>query len=169
MAKEEVLWSEVLERTVDELGSGLLLTSLSEQGKPNAMAIGWASFGIMWGRPVAVVMVRPSRFTYECIEATRDFTISVPTPEMEEAVKFCGTRSGRDVDKFAECDFSPLAIDEVRSPGIEQCNIIYYCSVIHTNDVLPPELDEDVHRTCYPSGDYHRLYYGEIKLVLADR
>ena len=144
------------------------MSSLNEEGKPNAMTIGWAAFGVFWGRPVAVVMVRPSRYTYGCIEATGDFAINVPYAHMAEEVKFCGTKSGRDVDKFHECGFTALRADEVASPGISQCALIYYCRVLHKNDLLSTELDRDVAKTCYPTGDYHRFYHGEIQVVLAD-
>ncbi len=169
MAKVTVDWHRYLVRTLSDLNNGgLLLSSVSPMGKPNAMTIGWAAFGVMWGRPTAVVMVRPSRFTYECIEATRDFAVNVPYPRLSEAVKFCGTKSGRDLDKFTECSFTPLPIEGVRSPGIAECAVTYYCRVLHKNDVQPRELDEEVVRTCYPTGDYHRYYYGEIVAVVAD-
>ena len=43
--------------------------------------------GSVWGRPTWTVLVRPSRFTYELIEQTGDFTVSVPGPDMEQACK----------------------------------------------------------------------------------
>jgi flavin reductase (DIM6/NTAB) family NADH-FMN oxidoreductase RutF len=132
------------------------------------MAIGWASFGVLWGRPVATVMVRPSRYTFGCIESTGDFTLSVPYEHMADAVSFCGTRSGRDVNKFGECRFTRLPGEGVRSPGIAECAVVYFCRVIHCNDVVPAHLDGDVAQACYPAGDYHRFYYGQIELVLAD-
>jgi len=169
MPKVRVGWHELFAETVHAMQSyGLLLTSLDRQQKPNPMTIGWASIGIMWARPVFVVMVRPSRYTFGCIELTGDFTVSVPYPQQREDVTYCGTASGRDVDKFADCGFKPLDIDQVSSPGIEQCAAVYFCRVIHRNDVIPQELDEQVAQECYPADDYHRLYYGEIIEVLAD-
>ena len=169
MAKVEVDWKEFLAETLDALvNGGLLLTSVDPKGKPNPMTIGWAAFGIMWGYPTATVMVRPSRYTFGCIENTGDFTISVPYRSLSEQVIYCGTTSGRDVDKFAECGFSPVQREEISSPGIAQCGLIYYCQVAHANDVLPQQLDDDINRACYPSGDYHRFYHGIIKAVVAD-
>jgi len=106
MPKIEVAWDSYLNETTDRLSEGLLLASLDPEGKPNAMAIGWGSVGIVWSRPMFVVLVRHSRYTYECIEASGDFTVNVPSPDMVEAVNFCGTVSGRDHDKFAECGFT---------------------------------------------------------------
>ncbi len=169
MPKIPVEWNDYLSETLDALvNGGLLLTSLDSSGKPNPMTIGWAAFGVLWGHPVATVMVRPSRYTFGCIETTGDFTISVPYRSLSEQVIYCGTTSGRDVDKFAECSFTPVAAEGVSSPGISQCGLIYFCRVVHYNDVQPPQLDDDINRACYPSGDYHRFYHGVIKAVLAD-
>ncbi len=169
MAKVSVPWQQLIVEAMEAMQSyGLLLTSVDRDGKPNAMTIGWAAVGIMWARPVFVVMVRPSRYTYGCIELTGDFTVSVPYPQQRDDVTYCGTASGRDVDKFAECGFSPLNIPEIASPGIEQCAAVFFCRVIHRNDVIPPQLLPDVAQECYPADDYHRFYYGEIVEVLAD-
>lgn len=169
MPKVEVQWDRYLVQTLAGLrGKGLLLSSLDSQGRPNAMAIGWASFGIEWSRPIATVMVRPSRYTFGCIELTNDFTISVPYSDLDEQVLFCGTASGRDVDKFAECGFDTVHVEGIRSPGIAQAGLIYFCRVVHRNDVLESQLDEEIKADAYPKGDYHRFYYGLICAVLAD-
>ena len=169
MAKVPVDWDQYLHETLDALiNGGLLLTSVDPNGKPNPMTIGWAAFGIFWGHPVVTVMVRPSRYTFACIEATGDFTVSVPYRSLSDKVIYCGTTSGRDVDKFDHCAFTPETSDEIASPGIAQCGVIYYCEVVHTNDVQPPRLDSEIDRTCYPSGDYHRFYHGVLKATVAD-
>ena len=141
---------------------GLLLVSLDGEGRPNAMAIGWATLGIIWGRPICTVLVRPSRYTYRCIEATGDFTVNVPPPELAEQVLFCGTKSGREHDKFAECGFTATPGREVKSPGIGECVACYECRVVQKNDVVPEHFAPEIVGECYRAGDFHRVYYGEI-------
>lgn len=169
MAKISIPWSQSLHEPLLALqDGGLLLTSVDTKGKANPMTIGWASIGVYWGQPIVVVMVRPSRYTFGCVEMTNDFTVSVPYADLAEQVAFCGTKSGRNTDKFAECGFTPVKIDGVRSPGIDECGLVYFCRVVHRNDVLPTQLDEALVRACYPSDDFHRFYYGQIVEVLAD-
>jgi flavin reductase (DIM6/NTAB) family NADH-FMN oxidoreductase RutF len=115
-----------------------------------------------------IVLVRPSRYTYQCLEATNDFTVNVPTQEMAEIVSFCGTVSGRDHDKFAEKNLTAAPGRKVKSPTIAECVIHYECQVVHKNDVIPAQLDRAIQVGAYPAGDYHRLYYGEIVAVYAD-
>ena len=103
MAKAQVGPMEFLAETLQAMAHpGLLLVSRDGRGRPNAMTIGWGSVGIYWARPVFVVPVRKSRYTYGCIEKTDDFTVNVLPRKLADAATFCGTVSGRDHDKFAE-------------------------------------------------------------------
>lgn len=161
MALREVPYTYQLDRTLETLANGgLLLASTREDGASNVMTIGWASVGIIWGLPVMVVLVRPSRYTYQFIESSGLFTVNVPTPAMRPYVNMCGTKSGRDLDKLADVDVvTGQTVDAVVLP---ECPLIYECKVVHTNDVIPQNLALDVAQRAYPRGDYHRVYYGQI-------
>jgi len=79
MPKIEVSYTDYLKETNKMLGhGGLLLASTDAKGNPNAMTIGWGTIGIIWAKPIFVVLVRPSRYTYDLIEITNDFTVNVP-------------------------------------------------------------------------------------------
>jgi len=170
MENVEVGYMDYLKETFTTMDrSGLLLVSTSQQGKSNVMTIGWGTIGIIWAKPIFIVLVRPSRFTYGLIEETGDFTVNVPPMEMSEKVSFCGTVSGREHDKFIEQKITAIPAKEVRSPLIEECLIHYECKVVHKNDVLPPELAADIPPAFYPQGDYHRVFYGEIVRVCVTR
>ena len=163
MEKKDIAFTEQFDRFCEALSSGgSLLVSLDEQGNPNAMTIGWATLGIVWGRPICAVLVRPSRYTYGCMEATGDFTVCVPGEDLAEEVLFCGTKSGREFDKFAECGFTATRSRHVQSPGIEQCRMIYECTIVQKNDVVPEHFIPDIDNTFYAAGDYHRVYYGQV-------
>lgn len=113
-----------------------------------------------------VVLVRPSRYTYSLIEETGVFTVNVPTPEMNELVKICGTRSGRDMDKLAGVETSMG--QKVSCVTLDECPLVYECKVVHHNDVLPEILAPDIVSRSYPQGDFHRLYYGQIMGTFAE-
>lgn len=149
---------------------GALLVSLDEAKRPNPMTIGWAQVGIIWGKPICTVLVRPSRYTYGCCNATGDFTVNVPYPSQSEALLFCGTKSGRDHDKFAECGLSaaPARCGTIASPYIAECGLALECRIVSHLDLDPGTLDEEVAASCYPSGDFHRLYFGEILCTHAE-
>ncbi len=169
MSKIEVKYTDYLPETIGIMGhDGLLLASMDSEGKPNAMTIGWGTIGIIWGKPIFIVLVRPSRYTYDLIEITDDFTVNVPTPDLSDEVLYFGTVSGRDQDKFAEKGLTAAPGKKVKSPIVEECVIHYECKVVHKNDVIPDELAAEIRSSAYASGDFHRLYYGEILSVYAD-
>ena len=169
MAKVDVEYTEYLNETLDILHDpGLLLVSADASGKPNTMAIGWGTLGIIWGRPIFVVLVRPSRFTFGLIEETNDFTVNVPYRNMGDIVEYCGTVSGRDHDKLAEKSLTATPGRKVKSPIIEECAIHYECKVVHKNKVIPAELTDKIVEQRYPGGDFHTVYFGEIAATYAD-
>jgi len=161
MTLREVPYTHQLDRTLEMLASaGLLLASTRVDGASNVMTIGWASVGVIWGLPVMVVLVRPSRYTYQFIESSGVFTVNVPTQAMRPYVNMCGTKSGRDVDKLADV---PTSMGQrVNAVVLQECPLVYECTVVHTNDVIPQNLVPHVARRAYPRGDYHRVYYGQI-------
>jgi len=166
--KVEAGYFDYLNETLDVLGNpGLLLVSTDADGKPNAMTIGWGTVGIIWGKPIFVVLVRPSRYTHGLMEQTEDFTVNVPSADLREAVAFCGSKSGRDYDKFAENGLTAVPGKKVKSPIIDECVIHYECKVVHKNDVLKDELADAIVSSAYPDGDFHTIYYGEILSVYA--
>ena len=146
---------------------GELLVAAGKDGKPNAMAIGWGLIGFIWGKPIFTVLVRPSRYTYSLLEESDSFTVCVPAREHKKLIGYCGTESGRDVDKFAECQMEALPSTKVSAPGIAGFPLIYECQIVHTNDLIPANLTEEITDSAYPQGDFHRLYFGEILAVRA--
>jgi flavin reductase (DIM6/NTAB) family NADH-FMN oxidoreductase RutF len=169
MAKVEVRYDQFLRETVQAIAKpGALLVSVSNEGKPNVMTIGWGAVGTIWGKPIFIVLVRPSRFTYELMAQARDFTVNIPYADLKETVAYCGQVSGAEHDKFAERNIHPLEAESVRSPIIAECGLHYECRVVHTNHVLREELTDEITIGAYPKGDFHRIYYGEILSVQAD-
>jgi flavin reductase (DIM6/NTAB) family NADH-FMN oxidoreductase RutF len=150
-------------------GEGALLVSVDKHGKPNAMTIGWATVGVIWGRPICIVLVRPSRYTFRCLNVTGDFTVNVPYPGQTDVCRICGSQSGRDIDKFAECGVTAQAGRETESPAIAECAVHYECKVVHKNNVAPVELEPGILGDYYPAEDFHTVYYGEIVACYADQ
>lgn len=163
MERKQVSPNHQLTKTLAILSNpGLLLASTKPSGEANAMVIGWGAFGTIWRKPIFLVMVRPSRYTYEFIEASRTFTVNVPTPEMREWVTVCGTKSGREVNKFGAYKIQTLPAQTIDGITIDACPMVYECRVVYHHDIVPAHLDAALEASCYGGSNYHRLYYGEI-------
>jgi flavin reductase (DIM6/NTAB) family NADH-FMN oxidoreductase RutF len=144
---------------------GLLLAT-SASGVSNVMTIGWATFGVLWSRPVCLVMVRYTRYTYKLIEEASAFTVNIPARDMERVMDFCGSHSGRDVDKIRELGLAASPAKMVPGIILDDCALTYECRMVGKHDTLPKMLAEDVITSHYTGGakqaNYHRLYVGEI-------
>ena len=147
---------------------GLLLGGYDAAGKANLMTIGWGSIGSVWGMPMWTVLVRPSRYTYACIEHSGAFSVCVPAAGMKSACAVCGSKSGRDMDKLAACHLTARPGSAAKAPDVLECPIVYQCQVVHSNDVVPPRLAAEIQAGFYKSGDYHRVYSGRIVAVRMD-
>ena len=169
MSKIDVDYTAYLKETVSALKEGrVLLASVGKNGKPNAMTIGWGTIGIIWAKPVFAVLVRPSRHTYKLMEETNDFTVNIAPPELSGIANYCGTVSGKDHDKFEEKGLTAIPGKTVKSPIIEECIIHYECKTVNKNDVIKENLSKEIVSGCYPKGDYHKIYFGEILLTRAN-
>ncbi|MBT7702565.1 MAG: flavin reductase family protein, partial [Verrucomicrobia bacterium] len=112
-----------------------LITSVSEDGKPNIITLGEV-FNISISNPVILgIAIAKPRYSHELICATREYVVNLPTAGMVEVVDRCGSVSGREVDKFAEFRLTPLPAEKVRPPLIAECPINVECRVLDIIEV----------------------------------
>ncbi|HUT23699.1 MAG TPA: flavin reductase [Sumerlaeia bacterium] len=127
----------------------------------NVMTIGWAQIGVIWGKEVLTVMVRDSRYTFGLMEKASDFAVTIPWEDKSKELGYCGSHSGRDVDKFAQCGLEAVAGREIQSPTIRCKGLHYDCRILFKSRTDPKFLDAGVAKF-YPKGDYHTFFFGEI-------
>jgi len=98
------------------------------------------------------------------IEVTihKDLSVTVPLGDMSKEIAFCGSKSGRDYDKFKECNLKTAKGRQVGSPIIETKGRHYECRIVYKSAMDPIHLDKDYDSSLYPEKDYHTLYFGEI-------
>jgi flavin reductase (DIM6/NTAB) family NADH-FMN oxidoreductase RutF len=151
----------IAEDVLTRIKQGAFLT-VKTRSVQNTMTIGWVTFGFIWQKPVMMVAVRSTRHTFDLMEKARDFTVTVPSGDMGKILAVCGSKSGRDVDKFALCKLATADGHHVVSPIINVAGIHYECKIVYASAMNPARLDENYDKTLYPKKDYHTLYFGEI-------
>ncbi len=128
----------------------------------NFMTVSWGGLGVMWGKPIAMVVVRPTRHTRRFMDAAEGFTVSVLPESHRKALSYCGSRSGRDEDKVTGSGLTPVASRCVAAPSFQEAELILECRKIYYSDFDPGHfLDPSIEKN-YPARDYHRLYFGQI-------
>lgn len=168
MDRRKVEFLEYMEETHRMMrGHGLFLVSAGGDGRPNAMTIGWGLLGTMWREPFFAVAVRRSRYTHKLLEESGEFTVCLPGGGMEGMLELCGSRSGRELDKFKELGITPVKGISVEAPYIAECPVHYECRVAYKMDVKEGELEPTLEREIYPRGDFHTIYFGRVIGVYA--
>src|SRR4030066_2470620 len=127
---------------IQKIKEGAFLTVKSGNAL-NTMTIGWATLGVVWSKPIMMVAVRSSRHTFGIIEAAKDFTVTVPAGDMHKETAYCGSKSGRNVDKFKMCNLATADSRQVASPIIKARGCHYECKIIYKSAMDPAHLEKD--------------------------
>jgi flavin reductase (DIM6/NTAB) family NADH-FMN oxidoreductase RutF len=127
----------------------------------NPMTVSWGGMGTLWNRPVVTIYVRPNRYTYELIEANREFTLNFLDSEEREALDVCGTVSGRGEDKWKLAGLVPERSARISTPRVSSARLLFECRVLAHLDLDPERFVDPNLKQLYPLFDYHRIYFGE--------
>ena len=166
MKKEVNVW-DYAGLIMKQIDKGILLTTAAE-GETNTMIIGWGHIGVIWGRPTFCAYVRESRHTKKLLDKNGEFTVNVPLGAVDKnIVAVCGTKSGRDMDKFRELGLETEPGLTVSVPGIRQLPLTLECKVLYQQEQDAAAIDTACLERYYTKGtrndgDYHTLYLGEI-------
>ena len=159
---KDVKYNEYSNEAIMQLQKGVFLT-VKDGEKLNTMTIGWGNIGFIWGKPIFMVMVRNSRYTAELLQNGKEFTVSIPlNVDLRKELALCGTKSGRDIDKFKECKLTEVKGKVVDTPVISECDLHYECKIVYKQSMESMTLSKDIKEKAYANGDYHVMYYGEI-------
>lgn len=170
--KEKIDVYEYMGEILKGIRSGVLITGKAED-RVNSMTISWGVVGIEWAKPVFVTFIRENRFTRSLLEKNGEFTVSIPIDDSAKKILgFCGSKSGRDVDKAKELGLTYVEPEMVSTPGIKELPLTLECKVIYKQKQDMSAMTEEARAKFYPQDvdslstgsnkDTHVAYYGEI-------
>ena len=113
-----------------------VMVSCGREGeKPKIITVAWA--GTICSDPAMVsISVRPNRYSYDIIRETGEFVINLTTKKLVKATDYCGVRSGRDVDKFAEMHLTPGKAEHLKyAPTVEESPVNIECRVTEVKEL----------------------------------
>ena len=142
-------------------GGGVLCTVTDLSGKQNLLTLGWGRIGPSYhNHPIFVIAVSPPRYSWRFLEEVSEFVIAVPDDSLRSAVDFCGTKSGRDLDKFKATGLTRVPSVHVRPPAIAECSINIECRIYTT--IAPPHLLLTPEHRRAPLSKQHTIYFAEV-------
>lgn len=143
----------------------MLITAQNGEGKINTMTASWGGFGILWGRPVCVCVIRPQRHTLSFVNDAEGLTLTFLKDGCREALKLCGTKSGKDGDKITEAGLHPV-IDGGYA-YFEEARMVVFGKKLYVGEFKEENfLDRSIIDSKYPLRDYHKVFICEITKVL---
>lgn len=106
-----------------------VMVSCAREGeKPNIITVAWA--GTICSDPAMVsISVRKERYSHDIIKDSNEFVINLTTRKLARATDYCGVKSGRDVDKFADMHLTPGKSVKVKAPSIMESPVNIECKV----------------------------------------
>jgi len=112
---------------------------------------------------MAAISVGLTSYSHKLISEGGEFVLCFPSEDMEDAVRYCGTHSGREVDKFRETGLTPLPAKYVKPPLIEEGVVNMECKVVdqlrtgdHTifvGEILATYLSEEKKKVLFNLGN----------------
>ena len=157
--------NELTGNTFTMIGKDWALVTAGTKEKVNSMTVSWGGLGIMWGKPVAFVFIRPQRYTKNFIDQNETFSLSFYDEQYREILSYMGSHSGKDEDKIKNTNVTVAF--EGDTPYFEEANTVLCLKKLYmqsmTNDSF---IDKECIHKWYPDDDYHVMYVCEITKVL---
>lgn len=161
----------------------VMVTCGADKSEYNIITISWT--GTICTEPaMCYISVRPMRHSYDLIKRTGEFVINLTTKDLCRAADWCGVKSGKDVDKFAETGLTPVASSKVSAPSILESPVNIECVVkqvielgthhMFISEVVAIQADEELISTddgafrlidTNPVGYIHGKYYETGKRI----
>lgn len=139
----------------------MLVAATDKSGRTNAMTASWGGMGVLWGKKVAFVFIRPQRYTKRFVDEAAKFTLSFFDDSYKNMLGYMGKVSGKDEDKIAKSGLT--VTDRNGAPVFKEASLTLVCRKMY-RDTLKEEnlIDKSIIEKWYPQRDYHDVYVAEI-------
>lgn len=149
----------ITDNVFELIGNGWMLITAGNSFDYNTMTASWGGFGVLWHKKICFCVIRPQRHTFTYIENNQRFTLCFFEEKYRDALLYCGSHSGRDIDKIINAGLTPVFGG---APYFAQARLVIECKKIYYQDVDPSNFIDLTIADNYETKDYHRMYIGEI-------
>ncbi len=163
-AFKEINPKEIVESPFKLIGDDWALVTAGDREKFNTMTISWGGVGIMWGKPVVFTFIRPQRYTFAFMENGDRYTMSFFDEKYRDALKFCGSKSGKDYDKVKETGLTP-AFTENGSVYFEEAKLVLECKKMYAQSLNAESIADHESVDKWYDNDFHKMYISEITIL----
>jgi flavin reductase (DIM6/NTAB) family NADH-FMN oxidoreductase RutF len=144
----------------------VIAVAKDKAGKANPITLGWTM--IVSGKPpMMAIAVAKTHYSIETVRHSKSFTISFPSSDMADAALFFGSRSGRNVDKFAEFDCETESAKVIDSVLLTDAVANFECEleseteagdhIIFVGKIVASHMNTETKKRLYTVGPGHKL------------
>ena len=137
-----------------------------KNGKANPITLGWTM--IVSGKPpMMAIAVASTHYSIETIRHSKCFCLAFPSSERAEMALFFGSKSGRDIDKFAEFDCKTEPAKTIDSVLLSDAVANFECTlesetaagdhIIFVGKVICSHINTEPKKRLYTIGPGHKL------------
>ncbi len=153
--------AKIDENFIKLIGLDWMLIASGHKDNHNTMTAAWGGAGFLWNTPVTFIFVRPERFTYQFTEKYDFYTLNFFDNKYKDILNYCGTHSGKDVNKAKECNLTVLQTNN-SCVYFKEARLIIECRKIYFEDIKQENFIDKNFLTKFYKDDFHRIYFGEI-------
>ena len=147
------------------IGMDWMLITAGHEEKINTMTASWGGFGVMWGKNVAYIVIRPHRYTKQFVDNSDTFSLTFFHGSFRKQLSYLGTVSGRDENKIEKSNLTVLHTDD--TPYFEEATTAIFCKKLYAQEYKPEcFLEQELNEKWYPEVDHHTLYIAEVTKIL---
>lgn len=162
---KEIKPEELDKSSFQLIGKEWMLITAEKDNKVNTMTASWGGFGVLWGKNVAFIFIRPQRYTKEFVENSDTFSLTFFDKTFKKELGYLGSVSGKDEDKISKSNLTIRHSDS--TPCFDEANITIICKKLYAQDIKPEcFISSELDISMYPEKDYHTMYIAEVKKVL---
>jgi flavin reductase (DIM6/NTAB) family NADH-FMN oxidoreductase RutF len=144
------------------IGRDAMLITAGTVDRFNTMTASWGGWGHLWNRDVTFCFVRPQRHTFSFMEQAEYYSLCFFAKEHQAVLDYCGSHSGRDVDKIAATGLTPVAAP-IGAIYFAEARLVLVCRKLYAQDLTADSfIDRGIVGEAYAKADFHRMYVGEI-------
>lgn len=152
---------EIPGNAIKMISKDWMLITAGGKDKFNMMTASWGGFGVLYNRPVAICFVNPARYTYQLMESGDTYTLTFYTEAYRDALKYCGSKSGRDEDKVAGSGLEPIQMDS-GAMAFKQAWMVIECKKLLSQSLSPDAIADPAEKAKRAAQPMHKMYIGEI-------
>ncbi len=149
----------------EKIGKEWALVSAGSKKSANTMTVSWGGVGVLWGKNVAFIFIRDSRYTKEFIDNGSFFSITFFDDTYKEALNYCGSHSGRNEDKVEKAGLTWAYKHSI--PYLDEGNLVLLCEKLSATKIDEASFISPDIKKWYADNDMHTMYIAEIIEAMA--